>query len=247
VTAFWITYVAFVAIIAARYLAIAGLFHWLLWHRPDEKVRAERLAKQRPEHRAIRHEILMSLLSSFIYALPAAIAIEIWKGGGTAIYSSVDSLWGWIYIPVSMFIYFAANDTFFYWTHRAMHHPRLYSVMHRTHHKSKQPTPWAAFSFHPTEAALEAWLLPVMTLFVPIHISAALAVLMLMTLTSVLNHAGWEVMPRGWMRGWGGRHIITATHHNMHHTRFKGNYGLHFRFWDKLMNTDIMVQPELSK
>ena len=84
--------------------------------------------------------------------------------------------------------------------------------------------------------------LPVMALFIPIHVGAALFVLMAMTVTSVTNHAGWEILPRKWIDGWVGDNIISATHHNMHHIKYQGNYGLHFRLWDKLMRTDIM-QP----
>jgi len=239
-TQFWITYLSFTAIIAFRYMVIAGTFHYIFWGRPENKVRAVRLSKREPIKEIIRHEIIMSVLSSFIYALSAAIVVEMWKAGGTAIYDGPPSLMGWLYVPLSLFIYLFANDTFFYWTHRMMHHAKIYPIMHRTHHKSKQPTPWAAFSFHPTEALLGSWLLPFMALFVPIHIGTALAVLMIMTVTSVLNHAGWEIFPKWWMQGWGGQHIISATHHNMHHTKFHANYGLHFRFWDRLMGTDIM-------
>jgi lathosterol oxidase len=27
------------------------------------------------------------------------------------------------------------------------------------------------------------------------------------------------------------------VNHNMHHQYFKGNYGLYFTFWDRMMNT----------
>lgn len=30
----------------------------------------------------------------------------------------------------------------------------------------------------------------------------------------------------------------TSTHHNIHHSKFNGNYGLYFRFWDKMMGTE---------
>ncbi|MBT5837055.1 MAG: fatty acid hydroxylase, partial [Hellea sp.] len=50
---------------------------------------------------------------------------------------------------------------------------------------------------------------------------------------------GWEIYPQSWLDGWWGKNIITASHHNLHHTNFKGNYGLYFRFWDKLCGTDI--------
>jgi len=62
--------------------------------------------------------------------------------------------------------------------------------------------------------------------------------LMIMTVNAVFNHAGWEVFPEKWLKGPFGGILITATHHNQHHTKFTGNYGLYFRFWDKVMGTD---------
>ena len=162
-----------------------------------------------------------------------------WKAGGTELYSGpVTSLSGWGYVVLSAFAYLLVQDTWFYWTHRLMHHKKLYQLTHAGHHKSVQPTPWASFSFDPLEAASSAWLLPFMALFVPLHVGVALALLMIMTVNSVFNHAGWEVYPDKWVKGWFGKIFITAAHHNLHHTAFKGNYGLYFRFWDYLARTD---------
>jgi sterol desaturase/sphingolipid hydroxylase (fatty acid hydroxylase superfamily) len=63
-------------------------------------------------------------------------------------------------------------------------------------------------------------------------------VLVVMTIAGIANHAGWEVLPRSLIHSAFGRHVITATHHNLHHTDYNANYGLYFRFWDKLMDTD---------
>ncbi|GGC98076.1 sterol desaturase family protein [Aquisalinus flavus] len=238
---FLVSYIGLTLIIQLRYVAIAGLFHWLLWGRPEDKVRAVRLARISPKRDVVRHEIIMSLISAFIYAAPAAFVLEMWKAGGTAIYGGMPAgLWGWLYLPLSAFLYMAIQDTWFYWTHRAMHHPALFEVMHRTHHKSIQPTPWAGFSFHPTEALTTAWLLPLCAVFIPIHIGVVLFLLTLMTVVGITNHAGWEIFPRWWMTSLPGRQMITATHHNLHHTRFSWNYGLYFRFWDQVMGTDTM-------
>ena len=119
-----------------------------------------------------------------------------------------------------------------------MHRKAFFRWSHAGHHKSIQPTPWASFSFDPAEAAASAWLLPVMAVFIPLHVGVALALLMIMTVNAVFNHAGWEIYPQKWLSGWFGRVMITATHHNQHHTKFTGNYGLYFRFWDKVMGTD---------
>ena len=48
------------------------------------------------------------------------------------------------------------HDTYFYWAHRAMHHPKIYRHVHLVHHLSQNPSPWAAFAFHPFEAVIEA-------------------------------------------------------------------------------------------
>ena len=231
------TYLAFVAIIAARYFAVAGTAHWLLWHRAPR--RARRLARRDPKPDTIRHEIFLSVISAFIYAAPAALVVELWEQGGTALYSGpVTTLSGWAYVAVSAAVYLFAQDTWFYWTHRLFHHPRLFRWTHAGHHRSVQPTPWASFSFDPVEALSMAWLLPAMALVIPLHVGVALFLLLAMTVNAVLNHAGWEVFPDSWVRGRLGRAMITATHHNQHHTRFTGNYGLYFRFWDLVMGTD---------
>ena len=234
-----ITYFAFTAIIIGRYFLIVWPIHFMLWKRPADKVNARRLSKREPTRETIKHEIILSTISAFIYAAPAAVVLEMWKAGGTALYAGpVTSLSAWGYILLSSFVYLAVQDTYFYWTHRVMHHKKLFPVMHAGHHKSIQPTPWASFSFDPLEALTSAWLLPVMALFVPLHVGAALALLMIMTINAVFNHAGWEVYPEKWLKGWFGKIMITATHHNQHHTKFSGNYGLYFRFWDKVMGTD---------
>ena len=44
--------------------------------------------------------------------------------------------------------------------------------------------------------------------------------------------------------GWFGRHLISASHHQLHHERYNSNYGLYFRFWDRLFGTDVGVRPD---
>jgi len=173
-----LTYLGFTAIIIARYFAIVWPIHWALWKRTPKTAR--RLSKREPTRATIRNEITLSTISAFIYALPAAIVVELWKAGGTAMYSGLPSdVWGWLYLPLSMFIYLFVQDTWFYLTHRIMHHRKLFKWTHEGHHRSVQPTPWASFSFDPIEAASSAWLLPVLALFVPLHVGMALFLLML--------------------------------------------------------------------
>jgi sterol desaturase/sphingolipid hydroxylase (fatty acid hydroxylase superfamily) len=242
-----LTTLALTAIIAARYILFSGLAYWLLWQRGGEKLRARRLNRARPMRAVILQEIRLSLISSALYALPAAAALVAWLHGGTRIYTDWRSLGGIPYLAFSALLYLVIQDSYYYWAHRLMHHPRLFPWMHAGHHRSRQPTPFASFAFDPAEAALTAWLLPALTFLIPIHIGVVLALLALMTVSAVLNHSGWEVLPERMVNGPIGGQLISATHHSLHHIRFDANYGLFFRFWDKTMGTDAMPRAAATR
>lgn len=233
------TTAALYLIILVRYFAIAGLFYWVLWKRAPEKVHARRLSSIEPPPELIRSEIRWSTISSIIYAVPGAIVIEAWKNGHTALYTDVAEF-GWGYLIASIFIYLFIHDTYFYWTHRWMHRPRVFRILHKVHHDSRQPTPWAAFSFHPYESIIGAVIIPALVFFIPIHVGAILFILVVMTICSVINHTGYEIFPDRWVKGLPGKHIISAAHHNLHHQKYNCNFALYFRFWDKVMGTDVM-------
>ncbi len=222
---------AMTAIVAARYLVTSGAFAWL-----TARLRPGLYDGMTPQ---IRREIGWSLASAIIYGAPAGLAAWAWHSHGlTRIYTDVTAhpLW---YLPVSLLVYLAAHDTWFYWTHRWMHAPRLFRAAHAVHHASRPPTAWAAMSFHPIEALTGAIVIPALVFLVPIHVAMLGLVLAIMTLMGITNHMGWEIFPRWLVNGPLGRWLITATHHQQHHAQYRGNYGLYFRFWDKVCGTDI--------
>jgi sterol desaturase/sphingolipid hydroxylase (fatty acid hydroxylase superfamily) len=219
------------AIVGIRYLLTSGGF-------------ALATARVRPGlyagmGRQMRGEIGWSLFSAFLYGIPAGIVAWGWQSHGwTRIYDRVDAMPLW-YLPVSILLYLAAHDTWFYWTHRLMHRPRWFRIAHAVHHDSRPPTAWAAMSFHPWEALTGAIVIPALVFLIPIHVAALGTVLAIMTLMGVTNHMGWELFPRRIVHGPVGRWVITATHHQRHHDAYKGNYGLYFRFWDRICGTDL--------
>lgn len=186
----------------------------------------------------IRKEIGWSLASAAIYGVPAGVVAWGWANRGwTRIYSDVHA-WPLWYMPVSVLLYLIAHDTWFYWTHRWMHRPGPFKLAHAVHHASRPPTAWAAMAFHPIEAVTGAVVIPLLVFLIPIHIGALGLVLGIMTVMGVTNHMGWEIFPRflwgGRLGGW----LITASHHQRHHERYGCNYGLYFRFWDRICGTD---------
>ena len=235
----FITFIALTAIIAVRYLVVSGLFYWALWGRDQSRVRAIKLMDRPLKPHAVRNEIRWSLIACAIYAVPAALILELWQLGGTAIYSDLGNYPLW-YLPLSIGIYLFLHDTYFYWIHRLMHVKSLYPIMHRVHHDSIPNNPWASFSFHPWESIAGAVFIPALLMVIPIHVGGLLFILLIMTMNAVFNHSGYEIFPQWWLKGWPGRSLITAAHHDLHHLRYTYNYALYFRFWDKLMGTDIM-------
>jgi Delta7-sterol 5-desaturase len=130
------------------------------------------------------------------------------------------------------------HETYYYWLHRLMHHPLIYKHIHKAHHDSITTSAWTSFSFHPTESILQALILPTLCLVVPLHSSALVVILLTMTTTSVINHLNTELYPKDFDTHWFGKWWIGATHHSLHHSQFKYNFGLYFTFWDKLMHTE---------
>jgi len=241
-----LTTAALSLIIGLRYLAVAGGAWWLFWGGEQRRRRSRRLSRREPDGRTVRREIAASLIATPIYALPAAAVIVGWRHGYTRLYVDPGAYGLW-WLPVSAVIYLLAHDAFYYWLHRLLHHRRVFAWAHRGHHVSRDPTPFASFSFDPAEAALTAGFLPALTLVIPIQVGVALSLLTLMTITAVLNHAGREIWPSAWLKHPLGAMVITATHHDHHHKAFNANYGLYFRFWDKAMGTDRMPAEAASE
>ncbi len=187
----------------------------------------------------IRREIGWSLASAAIYGIPAGVVAWGWNTlGWTVIYRDIADYPIW-YLPVSVFLYLFAHDSWFYWTHRLMHRPWWFKAAHAVHHASRPPTAWAAMSFHPWEALTGAIVIPLLVFTIPIHVGALALVLAIMTIMGVTNHMGWEAFPQALVNGKLGNWLITATHHQKHHDAYRGNYGLYFRFWDKVCGTDL--------
>ena len=232
ITTLWLS-----AIIGLRYLLVAGGVWWLQWGRA--KGIGRRLNRDRPSRRMMLHEIKFSLISTPIYAFPAAVALEAWKAGGTKMYLD-PTAWSLWWLPLSFVLLLVVQDAHYYWTHRLLHHRRLFSWAHAGHHRARDPSPFASFAFDPAEAVATAWLLPVIAFLVPLNIWMLAVLLTVMTATAVMNHCGWEMWPDRWVRSGPGAQLITATHHSRHHTHMKTNYGLYFRFWDRVFGTDAM-------
>lgn len=220
-----------------RYAVFAGIA-WLLAYVIFKKRWWRRKIIQRdPPREDVRREIKYSVLTAFIYALVGTTTIMLGKPLGWKVYHKIEKFgWGWFIATI--FIAIIVHDTWFYWTHRLMHHRRLFRLFHKVHHESTNPTPWAAYSFAPLEAAMQAAIFPLLMFTVPMHPFAFFIFMIWQIGFNVLGHTGYEYSPKWFVNSWLGKFINTPTNHVQHHEKIRGNYGLYFNVWDRLMGTN---------
>lgn len=220
-----------------RYSIAAGL-GWLLFYvLLRRRLACRKIIPQQPSTSEVLREIKYAALTVLIFGAVGATTFFAIKAGSTRMYfrlSQHSGLWFWCSVGLTILL----HDTWFYWTHRAMHHRTLFRWFHRTHHLSTNPSPWAAYAFGPLEALIQAAIFPLAVYLIPQH-PLAFFIFMLWQITfNVLGHTGYEIFPSWLLSTWLGKLLNTPTSHIMHHERLRGNYGLYFNVWDRLMGTN---------
>jgi Delta7-sterol 5-desaturase len=224
-------------IVFVRYVIVSAIFFGVFYQIGAQKFADRKISMGTWKNGQFKKEIYYSALTSFVFALSGVAMLWAWQSGKTAIYTDLVT-YGYWYLPVSLIIALFIHETYYYWAHRLMHSPSLFRVVHKTHHESLISSPWTAFSFHPWESLLQATIVPLIVWFLPMHIYVILSMLVIMTVSAVVNHLDIEIFPENFDQHWLGKWLIGATHHSLHHSEFNTNYGLYFTFWDKWMNTE---------
>lgn len=215
-----------------------GIAYLLVWRVFGRRLRRWRIQlRARADYAQIRSEIKNALIASIPGALTSSSLLYLGGLGYTTLHMDV-SAHGPVWSIASIFVLWLIDDAWFYWMHRALHHKSIFRFVHRIHHDSIDVTPFTSMSFHVAESfLLTAWFIPAAFL-VPIW-APGLGLLQLIGLfNNIKSHLGYELYP-AWINAGPLRFLVTSTHHNMHHSKFQGNYGLHFRFWDRLCGTEF--------
>ena len=220
-----------------RYFLLAGIPFVIFYLLFPEKFSKNKIQTRFAKRKDFIREILHSMQTTLILAGVGILILRTPLREYTQFYTNLSDYSAW-WIPLSVVLGLLIHDTYFYWMHRTVHQPKLYKKIHLLHHKSINPSPWTSYSFHFIEGILEAMVAPIILVLLPMHPLS----LFLFTLSSfainVYGHLGYEIAPRWFRHSFLFEIINTSTHHNLHHEKVKGNYGLYFRFWDRLMKTE---------
>ncbi len=215
-------------------MAIAYLIVWKIFRR---RFALHRIQKEpRVDAQQIRFELKNTLITMCVGSVLSAFIMLMALQGHTKIYTEAkeDQLLIGLLTFVAIWL---LDDAWFYAVHRTLHHPKIFKAIHLVHHKSIDVNPFSSMSFHFIEPLLlSAWIIPV-AFFVPMYAPVLGLLQVIGMLENVKSHLGYEFYPSWWNRS-PLRYFTSSTYHNLHHTNSSGNYGLHFRIWDKLLGTE---------
>jgi sterol desaturase/sphingolipid hydroxylase (fatty acid hydroxylase superfamily) len=226
------------AALSVRQYVIYAVAVWLvLWVVLRAPLAARKIRDDTPPARQLAREFVFSVRSIAAFS---AINIVIMLGDRLGVYPlpKIGATWGPIWFWTSLVLMIVAHDAYFYWTHRLMHHPRLFRRFHRTHHKSNNPSPFTAYSFDLHEAALTMGFFILWYAVTPTPWAVGALFSLHLIVRNTLLHSGYELMPA--RRD--GRPLLdfltTTTHHDLHHGQAGYNYAAWFTWWDRWMGTE---------
>ncbi|MBV9996522.1 MAG: sterol desaturase family protein [Caulobacteraceae bacterium] len=225
------------ALHTGRYAVFALLTWAVLWVGLKRPLRGRKIREDNPPAAQMALEFLISMRSVVIFAT-AAMGMALLSEAGAYPLSRLARHWGPVWFWTSLVLMIIGHDAYYYWSHRAMHHPRLFQKFHRRHHRSHNPSPFSAYSFDLREAALMSSFVILWPLAVPTPWQVVTLFILHQIARNTLAHAGYELMPARAngrpMFDW----LTTTTHHDLHHASGGSNFGLYFTWWDRWMGTE---------
>ncbi len=220
-----------------RYFILAGipfLLFYIFFSKPFNKLKIQqRLASRKDFLREVWH----SMQATVVFTIIAVVILHTPVKQYTQVYDHLNDFPLW-YVGVSLALSLVVHDTYFYWMHRMLHHKRLFKLTHLVHHQSTNPSPWTSYSFHILESVVEGGILLVLVMIMPMHELTVMLFTVTGFIINVYGHLGYETAPKWFRHTWLFEILNTSVHHNLHHSKFKGNYGLYFRVWDRLLGTE---------
>ncbi len=220
----------------SRYVIAASLITTLVWLLKRTPWKSRQIQSRTAKASDVQREILASIRTVLVYTVISVFTI--WSVKNGIIREPTGSLGLFGNVGMLAFI-LIVHDAYFYWSHRMMHHPKLFKHFHRFHHRTVTPTPWAAYSFAVPEAFVMAVFMPLWMFLVPTPSVVLFTFLAVMIIRNCMGHAGLELHAQGWASHPILKWISTTTHHDMHHSgNFNSNFGFYLTFWDKMMGTE---------
>lgn len=232
----WIFLAAYGASVAL-YFGFGILMVRLNARHPERRIQPMRDGMKRA-----RAEIVESLKSIAVTSLCFAVAISLQLNGVTLWQAPWDA--GVVWTLAATLVLILGYDTYYYWAHRLMHVEPFYG-WHSWHHRSVAPTVWSSDSQSVPETFLIQSFMVWAALLLPIPPAAFILHRLYDHLNGQLGHGGHEYFADRTTRF--PSPMVCTSYHDLHHERFRWNFGNYFSFWDRVCGTlhpdyDAMVE-----
>ncbi|MEZ5894511.1 MAG: sterol desaturase family protein [Parvularculaceae bacterium] len=219
----------------ARYLIGAGGVYLIVNLAFARRLAGRKIRPSSPGGKQMRREFVTSLRTTAVFTMAGVVSVLGAQAGIIqTYYAAAERGWGYFWFSLLALIVLqtrglldASDPPSAPLPARSPHPPQI-----------KQPSPWTAYSFDVSEAAINAVFLPLALIVLPTSYIAIFLFLLHMIVRNAIGHCGYELMPSrrngrpliGWM--------TTVTHHDLHHAQAGWNYGLYFTWWDRMMGTE---------
>ncbi|MEC9464526.1 MAG: sterol desaturase family protein, partial [Myxococcota bacterium] len=171
------------------------------------------------------HTVRVVLFNQFFGTLPVLLLVfplMVWRGMDPAQVAPP-----WFEVLWHLAVMLLVEEILFYVVHRALHHKYLYARIHKVHHEYKESIAITTHYVHYLEHIFGN-LMPIFAgaLIVGAHPLTILAWIGLAVTNALHSHSGYNFPWQAW-----------SVHHDYHHFRIRGNYGV-LGLLDWLLATD---------
>lgn len=197
-------------------------------------MRKYKLQKDKPETAALQWKCLkMLMFSHFCIQTPLIMGTYSFMKFFDIPYLYKD-MPAWYVLAFQILACLMIEDTWHYFMHRLLHHPRIYKYIHKVHHNFSAPFGIVAEYAHPLETMILGIGFFIGVLIFCNHLILNWAWVTLRLIETIEVHSGYDI--------WTPLHLLPfyggAKFHDFHHMNFNGNYSSTFTYWDKLFGTD---------
>ncbi|KAF4523703.1 hypothetical protein B566_EDAN011567 [Ephemera danica] len=127
-------------------------------------------------------------------------------------------------------------EAVFYYSHRLLHHPRIYKRIHKIHHEWTSPIALGAIYCHPIEHVFSNLLPQIVGLsLMRSHVLTSWLWFTYVLILTLSDHSGYHLP-----------FFPSPEYHDYHHLMFNGNYGGGEGFFDWLHGTDVKYRATLE-
>ncbi|KAG1670634.1 Fatty acid hydroxylase domain-containing protein 2 [Nymphon striatum] len=132
------------------------------------------------------------------------------------------------WVLIELVVCVLAEEVVFYYSHRMLHHPRIYKYIHKKHHEWVAPIAITSLYAHPVEHILSNLLPPFVGPFLlGSHVATTWLWYTIAALSTLNAHSGFHFP-----------FFPSPEAHDYHHLKFNQNYGV-LGILDRLHGTDV--------